>query len=95
MNPLDAAERSLATGARVRVSSRVGAVEVEVELSDEIMRGVVSLPHGFGHQPAKDTLRIAGALPGASANTLTDELFVEPLVGTAILNGVPVSVTRA
>jgi anaerobic selenocysteine-containing dehydrogenase len=92
MHPLDAAARGLAAGARVRVGSRVGAVEVELELSDTVARGVVSLPHGFGHAAAAATLRVAGAQPAPSANALTDELLVEPLVGTSILNGVPVTV---
>ena len=58
------------------------------------MRGVVSLPHGFGHGPAAGTLRVAGALEGPSANALTDDLLVEPIVGASILNGVPVTVEK-
>jgi hypothetical protein len=59
------------------------------------MPGVVSLPHGFGHGAAAATLRVAGALAGPNVNALTDDLLVEPLVGTAILNGVPVAVETA
>ncbi len=59
------------------------------------MPGVVSLPHGFGQSAASDTLRVAGALPGASANVLTDEARVEPVIGTSILNGVPVTLAPA
>ncbi len=95
MHPDDAARRSLVDGARVRVQSRTGTVEVALAVSDEMMPGVVSLPHGFGHQAARATLGVAGALPGASANALTDELFVEPVVGTSILSGVPVTVEAA
>ncbi len=75
--------------------SRVGVISVRLEHSDDIMPGVVSLPHGFGHAAAADTLRVAGALPGANVNAITDEEMIEPLVGTAVLNGVPVTVTAA
>lgn len=92
VHPDDAARLGLADGRRARVKSRVGAVVVTVEITDTIMPGVVSLPHGFGHQAAAETLRVAGALPGANVNALTDDALVEPLLGTAILNGVPVTV---
>jgi anaerobic selenocysteine-containing dehydrogenase len=95
IHPLDAARLSLANGVAARVESRVGEVTVPVEITDEVMPGVVSLPHGFGHQAAASTLRVAGALPGVSANALTDEQNVEPIIGTSILNGVPVTVTPA
>lgn len=87
----DAAAHGLTDGAPARIRSRAGEVVTLVTITDEVMAGVVSLPHGFGHQPAAATLRIAGALPGVSANTLTDEQAVEPVIGTWILNGVPVT----
>jgi hypothetical protein len=51
-----------------------------------------SVPHGYGHTSVTDTLQIAGATPGPNINVLTDDSQVEPLTGTAILNGVPVTV---
>jgi anaerobic selenocysteine-containing dehydrogenase len=92
MHPDDAHRLGLEGGAAVRVKSRVGEVVAKLEISDSIMPGVVSLPHGFGHEAAKDTLRIAGVLPGPNINALTDESMVEPIIGTAVLNGVPVEV---
>jgi anaerobic selenocysteine-containing dehydrogenase len=92
VHPADATRLGIADGQAVQVQSRAGAVAATAALSDEVMEGVVSLPHGFGHAAAADTLRVAGALPGASANLLTDEQQVEPLCGTSILNGVPVTV---
>ncbi|MFI5300139.1 MAG: molybdopterin-dependent oxidoreductase [Polyangiales bacterium] len=89
---VDAARLKLVNGGKARVTSRVGAVEVLVTISDEMTPGVVSLPHGFGHGAVRDTLRLAGALPGPSANALTDEAFIEPVLGTSILNGTPVRV---
>jgi len=92
LHPDDAARRSIDDGARVRVRSRTGTIEAIVTITDEVMPGVVSLPHGFGHGERKDTMRLAGALPGANVNAITDELAIEPILGTSILNGVPIEV---
>ena len=74
------------------MTSRIGQVTAKLETTADIRRGVVSLPHGYGHASARRRLRIAGALPGPNVNALTDEEMVEPLLGTAVLNGVPVTV---
>ncbi|MCB9591441.1 MAG: molybdopterin-dependent oxidoreductase [Sandaracinaceae bacterium] len=92
MHPTDAAARGLTDGAAVRIESRTGSVDATLRVTDEMRPGVVSLPHGFGHADARDTLRVAGALAGPNANALTDEARVEPVLGTSILNGVPVEV---
>ncbi|PWB31950.1 dehydrogenase [Pseudomonas sp. SDI] len=95
MHPDDMAGRHLQDGQRVRVQSRVGSIEVEVQASTEMMPGVVSLPHGFGHARPGVQLDIAQAQPGASANDLTDERQLDALSGNAALNGVPVDVVAA
>lgn len=95
MNPADLASRGLADGQRVQVRSRVGSIEVEVLASDEVMAGVVSLPHGWGHARPGVQMAIARAQPGASANDLTDERRLDALSGNAVLNGVPVQVVAA
>jgi anaerobic selenocysteine-containing dehydrogenase len=92
VHPADAASLGLADGGEARVTSRVGAAVARVKVTDEVMRGVVSLPHGFGHEAARDTLRVAGAVAGPSMNALTDDGVVEPLTGSAVLTGVPVRV---
>jgi len=92
VHPSDAENYGLTSGAQARVHSRVGEVTATVRVSDEVMPGVVSLPHGFGHAVAKDTLRVAGAVSGPNMNTLTDAQNVEPLTGSAILTGVAVRV---
>lgn len=92
MHPDDARERDLRSGESVRLRSRAGEVRVPLEVSDEIGRGVVSLPHGWGHQKAH--LRVAGEIPGVSANDVTDETFLDGLTGTAAFNGVEVTVDR-
>ena len=95
MHPDDLARRGLSDGQRVRVRSRVGSIEVEVAASLEMMPGVVSLPHGWGHGRPGVMMAIAAELPGASANDLTDERFLDAVSGNAALNGVPVEVVAA
>jgi anaerobic selenocysteine-containing dehydrogenase len=92
VNLADAHRLRLTAGQEVRVTSRVGSVTVKVTPTEDIMPGVVSLPHGYGHAAAAETMKIAGATPGPNVNALTDDLFVEPILGTAILNGVPVTI---
>ncbi|MEQ1507934.1 MAG: molybdopterin-dependent oxidoreductase, partial [Myxococcota bacterium] len=93
VHPADAAAHGLSDGGRAEVRSRVGAIEVDVELTDRMMPGVVSLPHGWGHDRPGTQRAVAGARPGASANDLTDEAVVDGLCGTAVLNGVPVALS--
>ncbi|USW97058.1 molybdopterin oxidoreductase family protein [Pseudomonas proteolytica] len=95
MHPDDLASRQLSDGQRVRVSSRIGMIEVQVLASLEMMPGVVSLPHGWGHDRPGVHMNIASAQPGASANDLTDERQLDELSGNAALNGVPVQVAAA
>jgi anaerobic selenocysteine-containing dehydrogenase len=92
MHPDDASARGLSGGQRVRVTSRVGSVMVSLEISEAIMPGVVSLPHGWGHDRPGVRLRVATAHPGASVNDLTDEALVDALAGTASFSGVPIRV---
>ena len=95
MHPDDANARGLADGSMVRVRSRVGEIRVEVQASAEMMPGVVSLPHGWGHDRSGTRMGIAEAHAGASNNDLTDALFLDGLTGNAALNGVPVQVLAA
>ncbi|KAF0865051.1 molybdopterin oxidoreductase family protein [Pseudomonas sp. LD120] len=95
MHPDDLARRDLSDGQRVRISSRVGAVEVEVLASEDMMPGVVSLPHGWGHARPGVQMSIAVEQPGCSANDLTDERQLDELSGNAVLNGIPVKVEAA
>ncbi|KPG93441.1 MULTISPECIES: molybdopterin oxidoreductase family protein [Pseudomonas] len=95
MHPDDLASRGLNDGQLVRVSSRVGQIEVEVLGSLDMMKGVVSLPHGWGHSRPGVQMAIASGQPGSSANDLTDECQLDELSGNAALNGVPVTVAAA
>jgi anaerobic selenocysteine-containing dehydrogenase len=95
MHPEDAESRSLKDGQKVELRSRAGAIEVDLELSDELMRGVVSLPHGWGHGREGVRLQVASAHAGVSVNDVTDETLLDALSGNAGLNGVPVQVAAA
>ena len=93
INPGDAAGLGLADGDRAVVRSRTGALEVQVRVTDEVMAGVVSLPHGWGHSHPTNR-RVASRAPGPNANVLVDRHAMEPLAGMAFLNGFPVAVER-
>jgi len=92
IHPEDAQARGLANGDTVEIASRVGSVRAPAEVSDEIMPGVVSLPHGWGHHRAGTRLAVASEHAGVSANDVTDERFVDEMSGTCAFSGVPVTV---
>jgi anaerobic selenocysteine-containing dehydrogenase len=95
IHPDDAAKHAIGAGDSARVRSRVGEVVAPVEISEEIMPGVVSLPHGFGHAGEGVRLSVAGRQPGVNSNRLTDETGLDALSCNAILNGIPVELARA
>jgi len=92
IHPDDAEARDVAHGDPVRVESATGTVVVPVEITDAVMRGVVSLPHGWGHDVEGVDLAVAAAHAGVSSNVLSSRDAVDPLSGNAVLNGIPVEV---
>ena len=94
IHPDDAQGLELNENEVVRVQSRTGAIDLEVEYCPDIMPGVVSIPHGYGHHRPGIQLDIASQHPGASVNDLTDELALDALTGNAALNGVAVTVVK-
>jgi anaerobic selenocysteine-containing dehydrogenase len=95
VHPDDAARLGLADGEDARVRSRAGSVTAPVSVTDEMMPGVVSLPHGWGHAGDGVRLDVASAEPGSNTNVLTDEQFLDVPSGNAALNGVRVEVEPA
>ena len=95
MHPDDMDQRDIANGIEVTLSSRAGSVQVKVESSADVMPGVVSLPHGYGHNRTGIRMGIAAAHAGVSCNDVTDEMILDELSGNAVLNGVLVSVVPA
>jgi anaerobic selenocysteine-containing dehydrogenase len=94
VNPHDAAQANVRDSEPALLESRVHSGVVPIRVTDEVMPGVVSLPHGWGHAPSAQWQSIAGAHPGVSANDFTDDQRVESVVGQSILNGVPVRLRR-
>jgi anaerobic selenocysteine-containing dehydrogenase len=92
IHPEDAATLGIEEGGRARIISRVGEVEAPVEISTDIMPGVVSLPHGWGHDAPGIKMAVAQAHPGVNSNILADEEKIDPLSGNAVLNAIPVTV---
>jgi anaerobic selenocysteine-containing dehydrogenase len=92
IHPNDAAARGLASGALARITSRVGSVVAPIEITSEMMPGVVSLPHGWGHSRKGTRLSVAEAHAGVSLNDLTDEQAIDALSGNASFSGLPVRV---
>jgi len=92
MHPEDAAQRGVFHGDMVSLRSRTGAITVELAVSEDMRPGVVSLPHGWGHDKPGTRLRVARDYAGASVNDVTDELLVDRLSGNAAVNGVAVDV---
>jgi anaerobic selenocysteine-containing dehydrogenase len=90
VHPEDAERLGLTDGELARVVSRAGAIEVPVEVTEDVMPGVTSIPHGWGHDVPGVGMAVAERHAGTNSNVLADEMLIEPLTGTAVLNGIPV-----
>ena len=94
INPADAARLGIVDGEVAKVSTEAGSVVAPVEITGDMMTGVVSLPHGWGHDMDGAAMSVASTRPGVNANRLsTGDL--DPLSGNAVLNGIPVEVVPA
>jgi anaerobic selenocysteine-containing dehydrogenase len=94
VHPRDAQRAGLRDSEPALLESRVHSGVVPVRVTDEVMPGVVSLPHGWGHASSAEWQSVAGRHAGVSANDFTDDQRVESVVGQSILNGVPVRLQR-
>jgi anaerobic selenocysteine-containing dehydrogenase len=92
VHPEDADRLGLADGGVARVTSRVGTLDASVEVTDAVRPGVVSLPHGWGHDQPGTRMRVAAERAGVNSNILSDHEAMDPLSGTSVLNGIPVEV---
>ncbi|MEM8608842.1 MAG: molybdopterin-dependent oxidoreductase [Myxococcota bacterium] len=93
LNPSDAAALGVVNGQRVRVRSHTGEIQIEAELTDDLLHGVVSIPQGWGHDQPDTQMTVAATQPGVSINGLTDTGRVDELTGNAAFNGTPVSIS--
>jgi anaerobic selenocysteine-containing dehydrogenase len=90
----DAQKLNLENNAVVKVTSRVGSVELPIEITNQMMQGVVSMPHGYGHARKGVQLDIASKHAGVSINDLTDELVLDELTGNVAFNNVAVKIEK-
>jgi anaerobic selenocysteine-containing dehydrogenase len=95
VHPADAARIGLEDGSTARVSSRTGTLIAPIEVTDAVAPGVVSLPHGWGHDLPGVAMAVAQAHPGVNSNLLADDERYDALSGNAVLNGIPVKVAPA
>lgn len=93
MHPQDAQNRNIQGGTLVKVTTAVGSLELPVHISEHIMPGVISIPHGYGHNRPHASLSLAEKAPGKSINDIMDATQLDQVAGTAILNGQKVKVT--
>jgi anaerobic selenocysteine-containing dehydrogenase len=95
VHPEDASRLGLVDGEPASVVSRAGAVTIPAQVTDAIRPGVVSIPHGWGHDLPGVELSVARRYAGVNSNLLADEELVDPVSGNAVLNGIPVEVSPA
>ncbi|MDP1999967.1 MAG: molybdopterin dinucleotide binding domain-containing protein, partial [Rhodoferax sp.] len=95
VHPLDAQRLKLQDGALAQIASETSngprTIQAQVQISDEMMPGVVSLPHGWGHDLTGTRLKLAAQRPGANLNALLDDQLRDPLSGNAVLGGVAIT----
>jgi anaerobic selenocysteine-containing dehydrogenase len=91
VHPHDAQRFGLSNGSTVRITSRVGSIDVPVEITDAVRQGVVSVPHGWGHGVPGTRMGVAAEKAGVNSNILTDDKEIDPLSGNAVLNAIPVT----
>jgi anaerobic selenocysteine-containing dehydrogenase len=95
VHPDDATRLGFGDGVDVRVSSASGAIVLPAEVTDAVMPGVVSIPHGWGHDADGMRIETATRNAGANSNILARSDLFDPLSGNAVFSGIPVEVTRA
>ncbi len=94
ININDAKNLEIENGETVKIISRTGEIEIEVEVTEDVMEGVISIPHGWGHSREGVKLRVAKKHPGVSVNDITDDEFIDKLTGNAAFSGVKVRVEK-
>ena len=94
IHPDDAAKQDIIDGEIIEVRSRIGAIQIKAELSDEMMAGAISIPHGWGHHRDGIQLDVAAAHAGVSINDIIDDELVDELCGVAVINATPVTIEK-
>lgn len=95
IHPEDATALGVSTGELVQVMSRVGSIELPAEVSEDVHRGTICISHGWGHSREGTQLGVAEAHSGTNGNDIMDDRAIDPVIGTSVLNGVPVRIAPA
>ena len=95
VHPQDAARLGLTHGGQARIANQHGTIDAQVEISEDMMPGVVSLPHGWGHDVPGTRMSVAAERPGVNLNALFDTRARDPLSGNAVLSGIAVTMHAA
>ncbi len=95
IHPKDAAEQDINNGDLVTVTSRIGSIKIKAELTEEMMAGSISIPHGWGHHRDGIQLDVAAAHAGVSINDIIDDELVDALCGVSVINATPVTIEKA
>ncbi len=95
IHPDDASKYNIENGKMVNVISRVGQINIEAQITDAMMTGVISIPQGWGHHDKESQLSVAQTNPGINMNELSDDDQMDHLTGNAVLNGIPVQIALA
>jgi anaerobic selenocysteine-containing dehydrogenase len=94
LNPEDAFARGITDGTTIELSTDIGSITLPVKVSAKIMRGVVSVPHGWGHHRKGIKQSLASSTPGVSLNDILDDQAIDKFCGNAALVGQAVTVNR-
>jgi anaerobic selenocysteine-containing dehydrogenase len=94
IHPDDAAKQNILNGETIEVRSRIGAVQIKAELTDEMMPGAISIPHGWGHHREGIQLDVAAAHAGVSINDIIDDELVDELCGVSVINATQVTIGK-
>jgi anaerobic selenocysteine-containing dehydrogenase len=93
IHPDDAAAAGVSHGDEVRLTGRVGDIALPAQVTDDVMPGVICVPHGYGHGRPGVALSVASTVAGVSVNDVTDDKQVDPISGNAVLNGVAIQLS--
>jgi len=92
IHPSNASSLNITEGQTVKVSSAIASIDIAAEITEDIMEGSISIPHGWGHHRSGTQMAVAQANAGVSFNDLVDESIVESLTGVSVINAIPVNV---
>ncbi|HHL32015.1 MAG TPA: molybdopterin oxidoreductase family protein, partial [Oceanospirillales bacterium] len=92
INQVDAQKHQLQEGDSIKVISQTSELVIAVTITENIKAGIISIPHGWGHNQPDTKLAIANKHPGVNINNLMNDTEIDELSGNAVLAGVPIRI---